>query len=411
MMPAPSERIVVLGAGQAGGWAAMTLRNGGFAGEVVLVGEEPYLPYERPPLSKAVLAGQSEAADTALFAADDFAAKGIEWRRGRVIELLLDPRRLVFEGGGELPFDRLIMTTGSRVRRLPVPGADLSGVHYLRTLEDAERLRQTLEPGVRLLVIGGGWIGLEVAATASALGGQVTLVEYAGQLCARTLDEQPARYLERLHRELGVEVRLNTSVQGLQGMGRVEAAQLSDGSVLPVDAVVVGIGVLPNAELAAQAGLAVDDGILVDGHGRTSVPEIYAAGDVSRHPNPFCGHYLRLETWENAQNQGIHVANAMLGLTQSEYAEVPWVWSDQYDCNIQSMGFPPAADDLRVLRGSPESGSFTLAYLRGGRLWGAVAINQGRELKAMRKLMQAGVAVTPELLQLPVPAMMKLLRG
>lgn len=409
-MLAPSERVVVLGAGQAGGWAAMTLRDGGFAGEIILVGEEPYLPYERPPLSKAILAGQLSVNDASLFPPDVYATKRIEWRRGRVVQLCLEPRRLVFEEGNDLSFDRLIITTGSQVRRLQVAGADLAGVYYLRNLEDAKRLRQILKPGARLLVVGGGWIGLEVAATARCLGVQVTLVEYAGQLCARTLDEELARYLEQLHRGQGVDVRLSTSLKSLQGTGRVRVAELSDGSLLPVDAVVVGIGVQPNVELAERAGLAVDDGILVDSHGRTSVTGIYAAGDVSRHPNAFCGHYLRLETWENAQNQAIHVANAMLGMTENEYTEVPWVWSDQYDSNIQLMGFAPTAGDQRVLRGNLEAGDFTVAYLRGDRLWGAVAINQGRELKVMRKLMQSGALVTPEILLSPVPVMLKLLR-
>lgn len=406
-----SERIAVLGAGQAGGWAALTLRAEGFTGDVVLLGEEPHLPYERPPLSKGVLAGTTDPEACNIAPADSYEQKKIRRLRERCIEIRAEQRELAFESGRTLAYDKLVIATGTKARRLGVEGASCRGIHYLRTREDAATLRESLLGAQRLLVIGGGWIGLEVAATARTLGLQVTVAESGAALCARSLEPQAARQLETMHRQRGVDIRLNSNVARFDGVTKIRHVVFADGEQLDVDCVVVGIGVTPNDELAREAGIATDNGILVDGFGKTSVDGIYAAGDVARHPNPFLGEHIRLETWEHAQNHGIHVAKSVLGTAALPYAEVPWVWSDQYDANIQIMGFLPDATDTKVLRGEPNSDSFTLAYLRNDRLWGAVSFNQGRDLKALRRLMQAGIALSADSLQLPVPQLMKLQAG
>lgn len=403
-----SDRIVVLGAGQAGGWAALTLRDAGFAGEVVLIGEEPHLPYERPPLSKGVLAGAAAPESVRLVPPENYAQKDVEFITGRARQLDLAQRTVRLEDERVVGFDRLIITTGCRVRPLRAKGDQLAGLHYLRTLDDSLALRADLMRSRHLLVVGGGWIGLEVAATARAMGLEVTVVEAAPRLCARSLSPETSDHLAQLHRSHGVDVRLSASVEAFEGTERVERAVLQDGTVLPVDCVVIGIGVVPNDEIAREAGLAVDNGIVVDEYARTSAEGVYAAGDVTNHPNRFLGARTRLETWENAQNQGIHAAKSLLGVASAPYDVVPWVWSDQYGVSIQLMGFPPEPSDATVLRGDPASGAFVAAFVRDGQLRGAVAFNQDRELKVLRKLMEAGCPVSPETLQLPVPELMKL---
>lgn len=411
MAEAAGGRIVVLGTGPAGAWAALSLRDAGFGGELLLVGDEPHLPYERPPLSKAALAGAAGAEAVPVLPASTYADRRITRLQARAAAIEAPHRCLLLEDGRRIGFDRLVIATGCRPRRLAVPGAELEGVHYLRTLEDARALRERLQSVRRLVVIGGGWIGLEVAATARELGLEVSLVETGPRLCMRSLAAGPAGFLARLHAGRGVELHLGASVAALQGTGRVDGVVLGDGTVLPAGAVVVGIGALPNMELAAAAGIEVGNGIVVDGCGRTSMDGIHAAGDVAQQPNSFLGRPLRLESWENAQNQGIHVARALMGATDRDYDEVPWIWSHQYGHGIELMGFPPEATDETVLLGSPARGRFLEAYLRGGRLWGAVAVDMGRELKVLRKLMQARVAVDASTLAQPVPVLLRLLRG
>lgn len=404
-----SQNMVILGAGQAGGQAALALRKLGFDGSVTLIGEESYPPYERPPLSKAFIS-QGGAIIPELVSLETYEKQNITLLLQRHGEIRLPERQIAFANGSSLPFEKLIITTGTRVRKLNTAGADLAGIHYLRSVDDARAITHHFSTSQQVLVVGGGWIGLEVAATARTLGLPVTVVETAPQLCARTLDPVSGRFLENLHRERGVDVRLGVSVAAFEGSGKVERAVLSDGSTLPVDSVVIGVGVLPNQEVAEKAGIAVNNGILVDEYCRTSVEGIYAAGDVTNHPNKFFGGRLRLETWENAQNQGIYAAASLLGLAKGPYSEVPWVWSDQYEFNIQLIGFTPSKDDISVTRGDPASGSFLIAYLRNGRLWGAVAFNQSRELKILRKIMQADKQLSVEQLNAPVAQLMALMK-
>ena len=306
--------IVIIGAGQAGGEAAFALREGGFSGAVTIVGEEPHVPYERPPLSKALLIGENEPEDTYLRGQAayndrdialrlDVAASAID-RSGQGVELT---------DGSALAYDKLLFTTGARVRRLNLPGADLDGVYYLRDIADSLAVREALSPGAKLVVIGGGYIGLEVAASARKRGCEATVVEVADRIMNRVVAPEMSAHFAGVHTAAGVELRTDIAPASIEGEGRVREVCLTDGSRLAADVVVIGVGILPNVEIAAAAGLDVDDGIKVDEFTRTSDGQIFAAGDVTNHFNPLLGRSLRLESWQNAQNQAIAAVVVMLG--------------------------------------------------------------------------------------------------
>ena len=402
--------IVVVGAGQAGGWAAKTLRDEGFEGRIAVIGEEPYPPYERPPLSKEVLLGREPAESSYLWPEGSFDGWGVELRTGVAATGIDRTAKTVSLGDGEtLAYDKLLIATGGRVRKLPLEGAALDGVHYLRGIDDSAAIRADLGAGARIVVIGGGWIGLEVAAAARTLGAEVAVVEALDMLCARALTPDMAAYLLDVHRGRGVDVRLGAAVEALTGEGRVTGARLAGGETLAATAVVIGIGIVPNVELAEAAGIEVDNGIRVDALCRTSDPDIFAAGDVTNHPNRLLGRNIRLESWENAQNQGIAAARAMLG-GETPYCEIPWFWSDQYDVNIQLVGLPSAFDDT-VTRGERAQGSFVEFYLKDGRIDGAAAINSPRDIRFARRLMQAEKIVDPAALADPAVKLQALLRG
>ncbi|MCD0505820.1 NAD(P)/FAD-dependent oxidoreductase [Bordetella petrii] len=307
--------IVIVGAGQAGGWAARTLRDAGYEGRVVLLGAEPHAPYERPPLSKAVLAGQAAPETTELFGAAALRELGVDFRPGAVArELRLREKTVVCADGPGVAYDKLLLCCGGRALVPALPGANLPGVHVLRTRDDALRLRQALGQGTRLAVVGGGWIGLEVAATARRMGCQVTVIEQAGRLCARSVMPGVSDALAELHRGHGVALRLGTGVAGILPAGPDLALALSDDTVMAADAVVLGVGLQPNDELARAAGLACEGGVLVDEYCRTSAPDVYAAGDVAVMQVAAAGRRLRLESWQNAQDQGAAAARACSGL-------------------------------------------------------------------------------------------------
>jgi 3-phenylpropionate/trans-cinnamate dioxygenase ferredoxin reductase component len=404
------DPFVIVGCGQAAGWAARTLRQEGHAQPIVMIGDEPHPPYERPPLSKAVLLGKAAPESTYLFPGSAWDGFGIEHLPGaKANRIEPDKRRLVLSDDRSIAYERLLLATGGRPRKLEVPGADLSGVYYLRTIADSVSLAAELRLDARLLVVGGGWIGLEVAAAARQRGTEVVLVEAAGQLCGRALAGDIAGSLERLHRDHGADIRLNCSVSRFEGTTRLERVQLTDGRVLEVSAAVIGVGIAPNDELARAAGLAVDNGILVDEYGHTSHPDIFAAGDVTNHPNALVGRRIRLESWENAQNQAIVAGKAMLGKTETPYAEVPWFWSEQYDANLQLIGLPRAWDKIAT-RKTGAAGSFLVCYFNAGRIEGAVGMNSGRDLKFVRRLMQARVVVDPERISDPSVRLQDLLK-
>ncbi|MCH8917234.1 MAG: hypothetical protein E2O90_09890 [Alphaproteobacteria bacterium] len=387
--------MVIIGAGHAGGRAAEAMRGAGFEGAIVLMGEEAHVPYERPPLSKELLSGTGGAETTFLNPPAFYHENDIDLRLGTRAKAIDRPgRAVVLADGGRVGYDKLLVTTGARVRRIDCPGADLAGIHYIRTIDDTLALRPALTDGVRVAVIGGGFIGLEVAASARTRGARVTVVELAGQVLARVADPAVGALVADLHRSKGVHIMTGTSVERIDGNGRVAELICTDGETIAADVVVVGIGIVPNQEIAGDAGLDVGNGIMVDEYGLTSDADIFAAGDAACHFNPILGRHLRLESWANAQNSGIAVARNMV-TEPVPYAELPWFWSDQFDLNLQVVGAPESWERL-VTRGDPASGRGIVFTMVGPRVVGATAFNQGREMRACRQLVESGKAVSDE---------------
>jgi 3-phenylpropionate/trans-cinnamate dioxygenase ferredoxin reductase component len=371
-----SERdrtFMIVGAGLAGAKAAEELREAGFEGRVVLVGEEADRPYERPPLSKDYLRGELEREK--IFVHDEafYAGHEIELMTGRTA-VGLDPDRgeVELDGGERLSFDRLLLATGAEPRRLEIPGADLDGIHYLRSVESSEAIRARLDAGGRAVVVGAGWIGSEIAASARQLGVEVTMVEPAAVPLERVLGAEVGAVYRDLHREHGVEMLLGTGIEAFEGTGAVERVRTTDGRTVECDFAIVGIGVLPRTALAEAAGLTVDDGVVVGTDLRTSHPAIYAAGDVARHRHPTFGP-LRVEHWANALTQGPAAARGMLGSTDA-YDRVPYFFSDQYDVGMEYAGFARRWDRV-VFRGDPASREFIAFWLRDGRLLAGMNVN------------------------------------
>ncbi|HYC02881.1 MAG TPA: FAD-dependent oxidoreductase [Azospirillaceae bacterium] len=381
--------FVIVGAGQAGAQAAATLRAEGFQGRLVLLGEEPRPPYERPPLSKAFLSGALPEEKLAIRKPAFYEDRAIELRTG-VAATAIDraAARLALSDRTSLDYDRLLLATGAAVRRLPVPGADLEGVHYLRTAEDALALRAGLAEGARVVIVGGGYIGLEVAAAAAKAGCRATVLEAASRIMGRVTCEPVSRFYENLHRRNGVELRMGAQVATIEGEGRVAGVRLADGTVLPAELVVVGVGIRPSDELARAADLPCDDGILVDAVGRTGDPRIFAAGDVARQPNPVGQGLVRLECVQNAVGQAQAAARAMLGVEKPN-TEVPWFWSDQYGVKLQIAGLALPTDEP-LLRGDPASGRFSVLYLRDGRLAAIDTVDAMRDFLPGKKLIAEG---------------------
>ncbi|MGO8864890.1 MAG: NAD(P)/FAD-dependent oxidoreductase [Alphaproteobacteria bacterium] len=391
------ETFVIVGAGQAGGRAAEAMRAAGFAGHVVLIGEEPSLPYERPPLSKAVLTGDKPASTVELLPPGFYAQKGIEVMTGTRVEAIDAAARTArLSSGRTLGFTKLLLTTGGRVRTLPFALPGMPGIFYLRTLAESLALGAALKEAKRVAVIGGGFLGLEVAASARKLGLAVTLLELKPHLLDRAMAPEIAHFIAEIHRRKGVELHLGANVTGIAGKEKLAAVELAQGTRVDADLAVVAVGIAPNSELAAAAGAAIGNGIVVDEFGRTSLPDIYAAGDVADHPNPILGHRLRLESWQNAQNQAIATARAMCGVA-TPYAEVPWFWSDQYEFNIQMVGAPLKTDEI-VVRGEPASGRFLCFNLASKVVVGATAFNMGGEIRFARKLVELKAKVEPGVL-------------
>ncbi len=385
-----TEHIVIIGAGQAGAQAVATLRAEGFGGSLTLVGDEPYAPYQRPPLSKAYLSGTMER-DRLFLKPDAFYAEShCEVILGSAATAIDRQERTVsLAGGRTLSYDKLLLATGTRVRHIPVPGATLPGVHYLRNIADVDALQAAFVSGTKLAVVGGGYIGLEVAAVAVKRGLQVTVFEALDRVMARAVSRQLSQFYERVHREAGVSLELNTGVEAFDGTARLAAVR-AGGRSHPADVAVVGIGVVPNVELAKNAGLPCEDGIVVDDYARTPDPAIFAAGDCTRHTGRD-GTLIRLESVQNAIDQAKHAALAMAGKPTS-YREVPWFWSDQYDLKLQIAGLARAGDEL-VLRGDPAARKFAVFHLRDGAVAAVEAVNAAPEYIVGRKLIAEGTKV------------------
>jgi 3-phenylpropionate/trans-cinnamate dioxygenase ferredoxin reductase subunit len=372
----PQEPFVIVGGGLAGAKAAETLRAEGFDGRVVLVAGEPELPYERPPLSKGYLLGTADRESPRVRAADWYGEQGVELRAG-VRATRLDPaaHRLTLDTGEKLPYAKLLLATGSSARRLPVPGGDLDGVRYLRTLADADRLLADFTGGGRrVVIVGAGWIGLEVAAAARHHGNDVTIIEPQPTPLHAVLGPEMGRVFARLHRDHGVELFTDTIVREFRGAeGRVASVATDHHAGLEADVVVVGVGAAPNVELAAAAGLEVDNGVVTDDGLRTSAPDVFAAGDVASSFHPLYGRYVRVEHWANALNGGPAAARSMLGQDVS-YDRVPYFFTDQYDLGMEYSGLGGPGDTV-VTRGNPDDGAFIAFWMQDGRVTAGMNVN------------------------------------
>ena len=389
---------LIVGASQAGLQLAVSLREAGNREPIVLVGAESHPPYQRPPLSKAFLLDQADTASLAFRTPAYYAEQDIEVVCGERVESLAlsggaGSGTAVTAGGRRLPFDRLALTVGARPRRLPVPGADLDGVCYLRDVDDAVRLRERLADAGTVVVIGGGFIGLEAAAVARSQGRTVTVVEAADRLIPRAVAPPVSEFYRQAHERRGVTVHLGAGVTALTGSaGRVRGVTLSDGTELPADLVLVGVGVVPRTELAEQLGLDCDGGIVVDEFARTSVPGVVAAGDCTVLPNPLTGHgRVRLESVQNAVSQAKTAAATLAGRPEP-YTAVPWFWSDQYDLKLQIAGLSTGYDEF-VLRGDPDDERFSVLYYREGRLLAVDAINVVADYLTVRKALTQGATI------------------
>ncbi|MBM3515720.1 MAG: pyridine nucleotide-disulfide oxidoreductase [Alphaproteobacteria bacterium] len=388
-----ANTILIVGAGEAGGQSAIVLRQSGFDGRVVIVGDETYVPYERPPLSKAYLAGEAPLEKMFLRAPEFYDTQKIELMLGRRISAIdRGARTARFDNGDSLAFDKLVLATGGRVRTLSCPGATLPGVHYLRTIADVAAYRERLAAGARIAIVGGGYIGLEVAAVATKRGCAVTVLEALPLVLNRVVAPEVSRFYMDVHRGAGVAIHTETAVTAFTGTSRVEHV-ICGNSRFPADLVIVGIGIVPNVELAKDAGLAVDNGIVVDEFTRTSDPDIYAVGDCTNHPSPSVGGRLRLESVHNALAQGKAAALHIVGKAEA-YNEVPWFWSDQYDLKLQMTGISKPGDTV-VIRGSMADRKFSACYLRDGRLVAVNAINMAKDFIQSKKLIAARSVVDP----------------
>lgn len=400
----PSGVHLIVGAGQAGANAAVAMREAGFAGRILLLGEEPHRPYERPPLSKAALTEDPEPDPSFFYKLEKYESLGIELMLGaRAARLDIARRTLALADGTALPFDRLLLATGGRARTLPVPGA--AHALTLRTLEDAHRIRARLRPGVRVVCIGAGVIGLETAASAHQRGCDVTVLEAAPGVMGRAMTPAMARWVERLHLARGVGLHLGAGVAAIEP----DRVLCADGRAFPADLVIAGVGMVRNVGLAQEAGLEVDGGIVVDEFGRTGVQGIFAAGDVAAFWHPVLQRRLRLESWKHAQNHGIAVGRSMAGVA-TQYEDVPWYWTDQHGITIQVAGSPHEAATT-VLRGDETAANFSAFHLGpDGQLVAATGVNAAKDVRVAIAMIEKGLAPDPAKLADPSVKLQALLK-
>lgn len=389
------QGLVILGASYAGVQAGISAREKGYQAPIRIVADELHLPYQRPPLSKAFLSEEFAHSGLFLRGHDYFRAQGIELLLGhRAIALDRSASRVCLDSGDRLPFDQLVIATGSRARRLAIPGHDRDGIVYLRTLDDAMALKPRLQAASEVVIIGGGFIGLEVASTVAKRGKKATLIEAQSRLLERAVSAPISQYLLELHRSHGVDIRFNDSVVAIAGSGAVHEVVCGSGLRVPADLIVVGIGGIANDDLAVQSGIACSNGIDVDAHGRTDAQNIYAAGDVSNHHNSFADRRVRLEAVQNATDQGRAAGSIIAGKPEA-YDAVPRFWSDQYDSKLQIVGLS-APSDQAVIRGDARDGKFSVFQYRAGRLAAVDSINRPGDQMIARRLITAGLSPTPE---------------
>ena len=393
-----TSTVAIIGGGQAGGEAATLLRQNGFEGRIVLIGEEDYLPYMRPPLSKAYLAREITKDALIYKAVIAYEKARVEMRLGeRVEEINRVAKRILLNDGATFGYDKLIIATGGRARELPVPGAKLRNILYLRTIADVDALQPLMESGRRLVIVGGGYVGLEVAAVAAKRGLAVTLLEAAPRVLARVTAPALSEFYERVHREAGVEILTGETVSSFTSKdedGAVSLVGCTNGQSFPADFVLIGIGLVPNTELAERAGLDVDDGIVVDEASRTSDPDIYAIGDCAMHAHHgFLRQKIRLESVPNALEQARAAAASITGRPIPQ-ATAPWFWSDQYDLKLQMVGLSDGYEEL-VIRGKTAASSFIAFYLKEGRVIAADSVNRPGDFMAAKKLVGERMKIAP----------------
>jgi 3-phenylpropionate/trans-cinnamate dioxygenase ferredoxin reductase subunit len=386
--------IVIIGAGQAAGQAAASLRQGKYEGSITILGDETQPPYQRPPLSKQYLSGEL-GMDRVLVRPEKFYVdQNISLHTGTRVESIdTSAKSVTTNSGDSYEYDKLLIATGSRPRILTIPGSDLAGIHYLRTIDDVDGIRAAMKTAKKICIVGGGYIGLEVAAVAVTSGLEVTVLEMEERILQRVTTPEMSEYYHELHAGRGVNIMVSTGVSGFEGDGEVSTVLCGDEKI-DADLVIVGIGIIPNIELAEAAGLECNNGITVDDHCRTSDPDIYAAGDCTNHPNPIMGRRLRLESVPNAMEQARVSASNMLG-GDKVYASVPWFWSDQYELKLQMVGFS-ADGDTSVLRGDKATNQFAVFYLKDGKVVSVDAVNSPKEFMVCKQLY--GKAVDPSAL-------------
>jgi 3-phenylpropionate/trans-cinnamate dioxygenase ferredoxin reductase subunit len=401
-------RIVIAGAGHAAGQAVASLLQDKYAGEIVVIGDEPHVPYQRPPLSKAYLAGELPLDRVYLRPESFYRERGVKLELGTRVTAIDRQTRIVHTDEAQtFTYDDLLLATGGRPRRLTIPGSDKAGIHYLRNIADVDAIRTALTPGARLVIVGGGYVGLEVAAVAVKRGIDVTVLEMEDRILKRVTTAAMSDFYERLHRGRGVKITTSARVVGFDGDANVRAVRIEGGAPIPADAVIVGIGIVPNVEIAEAAGLRCENGIWVDDHCRTDDPHVFAIGDCTNHPNALLGRRLRLESVPNATDQARVAVTNMLG-GDATYAAIPWFWSDQYELKLQMVGFS-ADGDTAVTRGDPATNQFATFYLKDGVLVAVDAVNSPKEFMACRQLVGRRAKIDPARLADPNVEMKALL--
>jgi 3-phenylpropionate/trans-cinnamate dioxygenase ferredoxin reductase subunit len=390
--------MVIIGAGQGAGQAAASLRQEGYEGDVIVLGEEPYPPYQRPPLSKQYLSGELPLEKVYVRAEKFYTDKNIDLRTNtRVASIDPAAHSVTTDAGDTISYDKLMIATGSRPRILNIEGSDLAGIHYLRTIADVDKIRESMSGVSNIVIVGGGYIGLEVASVAVTAEKTVSVLEMEDRILQRVTTPEMSAYYHQLHEGRGLNILTNTTVSGFKGEnGKITSVMCGDKEIA-ADMVIVGIGIIPNIELAETAGLACDNGILVDQHCQTSDPDIYAIGDCTNHPTPLLNRRLRLESVPNAMEQARVAVSNMLG-GEKIYAAVPWFWSDQYELKLQMVGFS-ADGDTQVLRGDQSTNEFAVFYLKDNKVVAADAVNSPREFMVAKQLY--GKEVDPAVLADP----------
>lgn len=392
------NEIVVIGSGQAAIQAVMSLKRNEFTGSIKVIGEEDHLPYQRPPLSKDFLLEEYKPERVSLKKKEFYEENGVDLilgKRAESIDTIL--KEIILSDKNKIYYDQLIISTGSRVRRLNVPGSDKKGIYYLRDLDDANALKQRLKKNKKMVIVGAGYIGLEVASVAASLGVEVTVIEMANRVMNRTVDPIVSSYYQKLHESHGVKIHLDNGLKAFEGGDSVNAVLCSDGLMLEAELVVIGAGVLPNQEIAIEAGLECNNGIMVNEFGETSTAHVYACGDCTNHPNKGLNTRLRLESVHNAMEQSKTVANTIMG-NKEPYDQVPWFWSDQYDHKLQLVGISGDHDEV-VMRGLESEQKFLLFYLKNSELIAVNAINSSKEFLICRKLVANKVKISSDVIK------------